>query len=165
MRPNPERAPTFLIFIFFFFLWNNGLVSQVDHNEVVFVSLTRDLQTKVSGPWMDPGLREGTWEHAKSREALGTKLQWLGNPLQYSCLENPRDGGTWWAAVYGVAQSRTRLKWLSSSSSSVFSKFPFPFKVSTPFQTLQDWVNNSAHGLRKNYLEIEPSVLEMQTCK
>ena len=41
-----------------------------------------------------------------------------GNPLQYSCLENPRDGGAWWAAVYGVAQSWTRLKRLSSSSSS-----------------------------------------------
>ena len=41
-----------------------------------------------------------------------------GNPLQYSCLENPRDGGAWWAAVYGVAQGRTRLKRLSSSSSS-----------------------------------------------
>ena len=40
-----------------------------------------------------------------------------GNPLQCSCLENPRDGGTWWAAVLGVAQSRTRLKRLSSSSS------------------------------------------------
>ena len=40
-----------------------------------------------------------------------------GNPLQCSCLENPRDGGAWWAAVYGVAQSRTRLKRLSSSSS------------------------------------------------
>ena len=40
-----------------------------------------------------------------------------GNPLQCSCLENPRDGGAWWAAVYGVAQSRTRLKQLSSSSS------------------------------------------------
>ena len=38
-----------------------------------------------------------------------------GNPLQYSCLENPREGGAWWAAVYGVAQSRTWLKWLSSS--------------------------------------------------
>ena len=33
-----------------------------------------------------------------------------GNPLQYSCLENPMDGGAWWAAVYGVTQSRTRLK-------------------------------------------------------
>ena len=38
-----------------------------------------------------------------------------GNPLQCSCLENPRDGGTWWAAVYGVAQSQTRLKRLSST--------------------------------------------------
>ena len=40
-----------------------------------------------------------------------------GNPLQCSCLENPRDGGAWWAAVCGVAQSQTRLKQLSSSSS------------------------------------------------
>ena len=39
-----------------------------------------------------------------------------GNPLQCSCLENSRDGGAWWAAIYGVTQSRTRLKWLSSSS-------------------------------------------------
>ena len=39
-----------------------------------------------------------------------------GNPLQCSCLGNHRDGGAWWAAVYGVAQSWTRLKWLSSSS-------------------------------------------------
>ena len=41
-----------------------------------------------------------------------------GNPLQCSCLENPRDGGAWWAAIYEVAQSQTRLKQLSSSSSS-----------------------------------------------
>ena len=40
-----------------------------------------------------------------------------GNPLQCSCLENPRDGGAWWAAVFGVTQSRTQLKQLSSSSS------------------------------------------------
>ena len=40
-----------------------------------------------------------------------------GNPLQYSCLENPRDRGAWWAAIYGIAQSRTRLTRLSSSSS------------------------------------------------
>ena len=42
-----------------------------------------------------------------------------GNPLQCSCLENPRDGGAWWAAVSGVAQSQTRLKQLSSSSSTL----------------------------------------------
>ena len=41
-----------------------------------------------------------------------------GNPLQCSCPENPRDRGAWWAAIYGVTQSRTRLKRLSSSSSS-----------------------------------------------
>ena len=48
----------------------------------------------------------------------GLSVEGNGNPLQCSCLENPRDGGAWWAAVYGVAQSRTRLKRLSSSSSS-----------------------------------------------
>ena len=45
-----------------------------------------------------------------------------GNPLQCSCLENPRDGRAWWAAIYAVAQSRTRVKRLSSSSSSICIK-------------------------------------------
>ena len=45
-----------------------------------------------------------------------------GNPLQYSCLEYPRDRGAWWAAIYGVAQSRTRLRQLSSSSRGLFKK-------------------------------------------
>ena len=43
-----------------------------------------------------------------------------GNLLQRSCLENPRDRGAWWAAVYGVARSRTRLKWLSSVHKYIF---------------------------------------------
>ena len=55
-----------------------------------------------------------------------------GNPLQCSCLENPRDGEAWWTAVYGATQSRTRLKRLSSSSSSdllqVFSDLTFNFQ-------------------------------------
>ena len=58
-----------------------------------------------------------------------------GNPLQCSCLENPRDGGAWWAAVYGVAQSRTRLKRLSSSSSSsipLLTSFPPTSSVCSP---------------------------------
>ena len=42
-----------------------------------------------------------------------------GNPLQCSCLENPRDGGAWWAVVHWVTQSRTRLKWLSSNINSI----------------------------------------------
>ena len=46
-----------------------------------------------------------------------------GNPLQCFCLENPRDGGGWWAAVYGVTQSQTRLKWLSIASVLLPGKF------------------------------------------
>ena len=48
-----------------------------------------------------------------------------GNPFQNSCLENPRDGRAWWAAVRGVAQSRTRLKRLSSRSSSMHDLYAF----------------------------------------
>ena len=55
-----------------------------------------------------------------------------GNPLQCSCLENPGDGGAWWAAVCGVAQSRTWLKQLSSSSSrGLRSHMPFSQKTKT----------------------------------
>ena len=54
----------------------------------------------------------GHQEALLSHQDLG-----MVHPLQCSCLENPRDGGAWWAAVYGVAQGRTRLKRLSSSSS------------------------------------------------
>jgi len=43
-----------------------------------------------------------------------------GNPLQYSCLENPMDGGAWWGAAYGVTQSRIQLEQLSSSSGGVY---------------------------------------------
>ena len=52
--------------------------------------------------------------------SLFTFMHWRGNgnPLQCSCLENPRDGGAWWAAIYGVTQSQTWLKRLSSSSRS-----------------------------------------------
>ena len=65
-----------------------------------------------------------------------------GNPLQCSCLENPRDGGAWWAAVYGVAQSWTRLTRLSSSSSS--SAFTKSYQVSvlglwTQVASLKNW--------------------------
>ena len=57
-------------------------------------------------------------EQVHFRFSLSCTWEGNGNPLQYSCLENPRDRGAWWAAVYGVAQSRTRLKWLSSRSRS-----------------------------------------------
>ena len=59
-----------------------------------------------------------------------------GNPLQCYCLENPRDQGGWWAAVYGVSQSRTQLKWLRSSSSSIpewFTGFPYFLQFKSEF--------------------------------
>ena len=67
-------------------------------------------------PW---GLEESdTTEWLHFHFSLSCIGEGNGNPLQYSCLDNPRDGGAWWAAVYGVSQSQTWLKWLSSSSSS-----------------------------------------------
>ena len=76
-------------------------------------------------PWTEePGrlqsmglLRVDTTERLPFHFSLSCIGGGNGNPLQCSCLENPRDGGAWWAAVYGVAPSRTRLKRLSSSSS------------------------------------------------
>ena len=65
-------------------------------------------------PW---GRKEsGTTERLHFHSSLSCIGEGNGNPLQCSCLENPRGGGAWWAAVYGVAQSWTRLKQLSSSS-------------------------------------------------
>ena len=68
-------------------------------------------------PWGRWGSNTTEWLHFHfSLSCIG---EGNGNPLQYSCLENPRVWGAWWAAVYGVTQSWTRLKWLSSSSSIV----------------------------------------------
>ena len=66
------------------------------------------------GPW---GRKESdTTERLPFHFSLSCIGEGNGNPLERSCLENPRDGGAWWAAVYGVAQSRTQLKRLSNSS-------------------------------------------------
>ena len=67
-------------------------------------------------PWGRWGL--GMTERLHFHLSLSCTGEGSGNPLQYSCLENPRDGGAWWAAIYGVSQSQTQLKRLSSSSSS-----------------------------------------------
>ena len=77
-------------------------------------------------PWMEePGglqsvgsLESDTTERLHFHFSLSSIGEGNGNPLQCYCLEKPRDGGAWWACVYGVAQSRTRLKQLSSSSRS-----------------------------------------------
>ena len=101
-------------------------------------------------PWTEkPGglqsmgsLRVGhDWATSLSLSSIG---EGNGNPLQCSCLENPWDGGAWWAAVYGVAQSRTRLKWLSSSSSSKFQNIIASIYCSSFFGIafLWDWNEN-----------------------
>ena len=73
-----------------------------------------------------------------------------GNPLQCSCLENPMGGGSWWAAISGVAQSRTRLKWLSSSSK---LKCIYPFLKSNQFHcyihTNKNVHRNPVHNSQK----------------
>ena len=76
-------------------------------------------------PWTEePGRQQsmGSWRVRHDWLHFHFSLSCIGegngNPLQYSCLENPRDRGAYWAAVYGVAQSRTRLTRLSSSSGS-----------------------------------------------
>ena len=72
------------------------------------------------GPWR---LEEsGTTERLHFHFSLSCTGEGNGNPLQCSCLENPRDRGAWWAAVYGVAQSRTQLKWVSSSNGVMLSE-------------------------------------------
>ena len=99
-------------------------------------------------PWTEePG-------KGQSMRSLGVRHDWgislslscigegNGNPLQYSCLENPREGGAWWAAIYGVAQSWTRLKWLSSSSSSILGTWDTPVK-NTKIPILALWFSSS----------------------
>ena len=66
-------------------------------------------------------LESDTTEQLHFHFSLSCTGEGNGDPLQCSCLENPRDGGAWWAAVSGVAQSQTRQKWLSSSSSMLYS--------------------------------------------
>ena len=71
-------------------------------------------------PW---GRKESnTTEQLHFHSSLSCTGEGHGNPLQCSCLENPRDGGIWWAAIYGVEQSWTQLKRLSSSISSSIKK-------------------------------------------
>ena len=62
-----------------------------------------------------------------------------GNPLQCSCLENPRDGGAWWAAINGVTQSRTRLKWLSSSRTNKRKATRWSLRLLLSWQTLNEF--------------------------
>ena len=98
---------------------------QWHHTPVLFPGKSRGWRSLVGcSPW---GLEKSDtteWLHFHF-SCIG---EGNGNPLQSSCLENPRDGGGWWAAVYGVAQSRTRLKRLSSSRQEHRSPWDSPGK-------------------------------------
>ena len=100
-------------------------------------------------PWMEePGrlqsmgsLRVGQDWATSLSFALACIGEGRGNPLQCSCLENPRDGAAWWAAVYGVEQSWTRLRWLSSSSIVyyVYSSFCMKHCFNTLWHNVFHW--------------------------
>ena len=120
-------APNLLITTLFSFLLS-GVVSQECLETSVLISVKRlcsipkcieiFIQFKVVFVFPTVTVSIFTMKLAANSSMHACTGEGNGNPLQYSCLENPRDRGAWWAAVYGVAQSQTRLKGLSSSSSS-----------------------------------------------
>jgi len=100
------------------------------------------IQTEEPGRLQSMGSLElDTTERLHFHFSLSCTGEGNGNPLQCSCLENPRDGRAWWAAVYGVAQSRTRLKRLSSSSSSSSMYMSVPISQFTPHPLLLSLVS------------------------
>ena len=107
--------------------------AEIHHNSIFYPWRRRWHPTPVLLPGKSHGWRSlvgcSPWGHKESDTterlhfhfSLSCIEEGNGNPLQFSYLESPRDGGAWWTAIYGVAQSRTRLKQLSSSSSSILS--------------------------------------------
>jgi len=105
--------------------------------------------TEEPGRLQSMGSRRVGHDWATSLSCIG---EGNGNPLQCSCLENPRDRGAWQPAVYGVAQSRTRLKWLSSSSSRLVIAF-----VSRNKRLLISWLQSPSA------LILEPKKIKLVT--
>ena len=128
-------------------------------------------------PWTEEPGRLQSVESLRVGHDWATSLSCTGegngNPLQCSRLENPRDGGAWWAAVYGVAQSRTRLKRLSSSSSSSSTVYSFPSAIViycwvTDYNTLRDLLQHTFIASQFLWVEFghgftEPSTAESLT--
>ena len=112
-------------------------------------------------PWAeDPGrlqsmgsLESDTTERLHFHFSLSSIGEGNGNPLQCSCLENPRDGGAWWAAVYGVTQSRTQLKRLSSSNT-IYKIDNNVFLHSTGNFTQYSAIIYKENNLKINYLQV-----------
>ena len=114
--------------------WLDGITDSMDMSLNKLQQLVMDKEKAMATPVLLPGKAHGwrslvgcspwgCWESDTSERlhfhfSLSCIGEGNGNPLQCSCLENPRVGGAWWAAVSGIAQNRTRLRRLSSSSSS-----------------------------------------------
>ena len=120
----PKKLCAFQVEFSFFYFKKSKII------ETIIVIWRRQWQpTPVLLPGKSQGWRSlvgcsprGRWESDTTEWlhfhfSLSSIGEGNGNPLQCSCLENPKDGGAWWAAIYGVTQSRTRLKWLSISIS------------------------------------------------
>ena len=110
-------------------------------------------------PWTEePGglqsmgsLRAGrNWATSLSRIGEGN-----GDPLQCSCLENPRDAGAWWAAIYGVAQSRTWLKQLSSSRSDIIWYLSLPVSLTSLGMIISTFFPVAMLGLISYFFKVE----------
>ena len=107
-------------------------------------------------PWMEePGKGCSSWGREESdmteqlhfHFSLSCIGEGNGNPLQHSCLENPRDGEAWWAAVYGVTHSRTLLKRLSSKPTLNIDNRVLDFVVSIKFKMLYEKQQSAWHIL------------------
>ena len=104
-----------------------------------------------AGPWIILGFPGGTSGKKPAcqcrRYKRGRFEAWVGNipregngnPLQYSCLENPMDGGAWWATVHGVTQSWTRLKWLSTHTPGLYTCWQGYDPTVTRMMTYDGW--------------------------
>ena len=113
--------------LYVFDLWSPWFSSLLAHNSGEGIGTPfqySHLENPIGGgawPW---GREESdTTERLPFHFSLSCIGEENGNSFQCSCLENPRDGGAWWTAVYGVTQSQTRLKWLSSSSNQKCSRY------------------------------------------
>ena len=124
INPMQFLQPPFLSALPFQCLWLIGAWTYLEYilkytyiSEKAMAPHSGTLAWKI--PWTEEpgGLQSMLW--LRVGHDWATSLSCIGegndNPLQCSCLENPRDGGAWWAAVSGVTQTWTRLKWLSSS--------------------------------------------------
>ena len=118
--------------------YENNKISSRNYYYYLLVFVTRRRQWHPTLAWKIPWTanpwgreQSDTTERLHFHFSLWCIGEGNGNPLQCSCLENPRDGGAWWAAVYGVTQSQTRLKWLSSSSRSSLCNYGNIAKISS----------------------------------